>query len=177
MWPHSWKTIASRLVFKNPWWEYWIKEFETPSGYHGEYHFIHTNGGVVIIPVTDAGEILLIRQYRYINDNVFLEFPAGGIREGESCIDAAHRELREETGYDARELFEVGKFIPFLGVTDEICWVFLGKALFYAPMKGDYQEQIEVVRLSVQEAKATIGQICSDGKSLAAWVLAMPYLC
>lgn len=105
-------------------------------------------GIVGIIAVTDAREILLIEQYRLPLNATVIEIPAGlagdiAGSEGEPLVEAAKRELREETGYTARRMKQVAAGASSAGITDEIITLFLATGLKkIEEAKGDGGEQI-----------------------------------
>ena len=74
-----------------------------PDGKITQREFIRHPGAVVILALFDDGRVLLERQFRYPNDQVFIEFPAGKIDPGEASLACAKRELEEETGYTATD--------------------------------------------------------------------------
>src|SRR5690606_19029682 len=74
-----------------------------PDGSTSQREYIRHPGAVVILPLLEDGKVLLERQFRYPNNQVFIELPAGKIDPDEAPLDCAKRELREETGYSARE--------------------------------------------------------------------------
>jgi ADP-ribose pyrophosphatase len=166
------RKISSKIKSTNPWWTYKIDRYTYPSGKEGEYHYVHTPGSVYIIPVLNSGRILLVNQYRYLNDMLSLEFPGGGIKEGEEADEAAHKELIEETGYDGK-LEKIGFFNPFSGVTDELCYVFIARNLNPSSDRiKDESEEFELVELSVEEIEEKIrsNEIFS-GMTMASWAL------
>lgn len=151
--------------------------FELPGGKRGNYFYMHTNGSAMTIPVTDDGKILLVKQYRYLTDNASIEIPCGGIKDGQNDIDAARAELIEETGYDCKKLKKVGKFVPYNGLSDEYCTVFVAKLLHRVGAKPDETEQIEVMSATPEEINTWIrkGKIV-DGMSIAGWIIGERYI-
>jgi len=121
----SWKTLTEELIAANPWWKYFKDTFVTRTGYTGEYHYVHTGGSVMIIPVHSDGSVQLVRQYRYLHQRPSLEFPGGGIKDGATPEEMAAIELREETGFGASSLKYAGYFNPYNGVTDEYAISFM----------------------------------------------------
>ncbi|MBF0169145.1 MAG: NUDIX hydrolase [Alphaproteobacteria bacterium] len=88
-----------RTVFSTPWFQ--IEELDTRShaDYGGQpYYRLTQSDGVMILPITASGNLILIRHYRLAPDVMVTEFPAGGIDKGETPLEAAKRELAEETG-------------------------------------------------------------------------------
>ena len=173
----SWNTIHTEEVFSNPWMSIYHNLFELSGGKRGNYFFMHTNGSAMTIPVTDDGKILLVKQYRYLTDSVSIEIPCGGIKDGQKDIDAARAELIEETGFDCKKLKKVGKFVPYNGLSDEYCTVFVAKLLHRVGAKPDETEQIEVMSATPEEINTWIrkGKIV-DGMSLAGWIIGERYI-
>ncbi len=169
-----WRKLSESVVFENPWWTYRLDRYELPSGKPGEYHYVHTRGSSMVVPVAKDGTLLMVSQYRYLMQRDSLEFPAGGIKAGATAEETALAELAEETGQMAARLELVGRFNPYNGVTDEICHVFLGHGL--RPALGaepDETEEFEVCELTPAGIDAHIrsGAIW-DGMTMAAWQIA-----
>jgi ADP-ribose pyrophosphatase len=159
------KPISGKVVHKNPWWQYRLDLIELPSGKRGEYHYVVTSGSSMVIPESDDGRLLLVRQYRYTGKRDSIEFPCGGLKDGSTYDETAHEELVEETGFESGRLEEVGAFNPCNGLVDEICRVYIARDLRHV-------ESIELVHLTAQEVDALIqdGTIW-DGMTIAAWAI------
>ena len=172
-----WKTILSEAMFSTPWMSVYHNMFELPNGKKGNYYYVHTNGSSLIVPITDSGKILMIRQYRYLFDEVSIEIPCGGIKDGQNEAETARSELIEETGYNCKSLKRVGKFVPYNGISDEVCHVFIATGLYFVGEKPDDTEQIETFEADIEEIDRMIqkGKI-TDGMSIAGWTLAKPYV-
>lgn len=168
-----WQKISSQTKFQNDHWSYKIDEFQLENGERGVYHYVHTFGSSMVIPVTPNGKILMVRQYRYLNERESIEFPCGGLEDGNSYQENALKELREETGFSAGTFSEISEFAPFTGAADEICKVFLAKDLFTSPLPKDATEEFELLEISPSEIEELIDKnIIWDGLTLAAWSLA-----
>ena len=76
------KKISGIVKFTNKWWDYVVDKYLLPSGKESEYHYVHTPGSVFIIPICDDGRIMMINQFRYLNQKISLELPGGGMKEG-----------------------------------------------------------------------------------------------
>jgi ADP-ribose pyrophosphatase len=130
---------------------------------------VNCNGIVVIIPVTKEGDLLLIRQFRPVLNNYVIEFPAGLNDKGETLIDAARRELIEETGYTSEGLELVAEGPVSSGLSTEVLTVFLAREA--APASPDLlkkypideTEEIEVVRTPLVSAYETIQEFRRRG--------------
>jgi ADP-ribose pyrophosphatase len=165
-----WKKLSESLLFKNLWWAYKRDEFELPSGKHGEYHYVHTNGASMVVPVMADGKILTVKQYRYLCERESIEFPCGSVKDGSSYDETASHELAEETGFSSERLLLAGEFNPYNGITDEMCHVYIARELHKVESTPDETEEFELLPLRADEIDGLIrdGEIW-DGMSLAAW--------
>jgi len=172
-----WKTLLSEEMLSTPWMSIFHNLFELPNGKKSNYYYIHTLGSSLIIPVNNDGKIILIKQYRYLFDDVTIEIPCGGIKEGQDENTAARSELIEETGYDCKKLKKMGTFIPYNGISDETCHVFVASGLFHVGAKPDETEQIEVFEADPEDIDKMIekGKI-TDGMSIAGWAISRKYI-
>ncbi len=169
----KWEKISGKLISKNKYWSYILEKFQIDGKDCGEYHYIHTGGSTLVIPVTHEGKIILVNQYRYLCKKESIEFPCGSIQENISKEDNALKELREESGYSAKSLEYVGKFAPYSGVSDEMCFVFIARELFTSPLPADFTEDFEIREIKPSEIDNMIisGELW-DGMSIAAWAIA-----
>lgn len=172
------KKISSEVVHKNPWWEYKRDQFVLPSGKKLDYYFGETRGNVIIIPVLDDGRLVLVRQYRYLDEKNSVEFPGGGINKDESPTDAANREFLEEAGYKTDNLIKIGSFEPCVGLVKDISHVFIANELTETQQPiSEGLEHTEVILRRVDEFENMIkqGEIW-NGQMLAAWAIARDLL-
>ena len=165
-----WKKLSESILFKNNWWTYKQDNLELPSGKPGEYHYVHTNGSSMIIPIMDDGRVLMVKQYRYLADKESIEFPCGSVKDASTHDETAWHELAEETGYSSNRLFMVGGFNPYNGVTNEMCHVYIARELQHVGSVPDETEEFELLALTCAEIDGKIrsGEIW-DGMSIAAW--------
>ena len=164
--------LSSRLKYSNPYWEYRLDKYKLPSGESGDYHYVNSRGSTIIIPKADINNFILIRQFRYLNQRISIEFPGGGVKPGVEPVDNARKELREETGFDARTMTFIGEYNPFNGVTNEICKVYLAGSLIRCEARHDSSEEFEILEMTSNQIIEKIykGEIW-DGMTLAAWPL------
>lgn len=168
-----WKRLSSTVKLKNGYWSYRLDEFSIGDEVRGEYHYVHTDGSTMVVPVTDEGNVLLVKQYRYLVDRDSIEFPSGGIIHDLTPLENALKELREETGQQAAAMTELGRFAPYNGVADEYCYVFLARELSEAPLRADATEEFELLSLTPDEIDEAIDRNeIFDGMTMASWSLA-----
>lgn len=163
--------LSEKIVDKNPYWDYCIDEYVLPNNKLGKYFYVHSPGSTIIIPILDD-RFILTNQFRYLNQKMSLEFPGGGLKPNLDPYKNAFQELKQETGFVANELYEIGRFNPCNGMTDEICFVFLARNLEKYKQDLDESEEISVVSLTKSEINQKIksGEIW-DGMTLASWSL------
>lgn len=167
-----WKKISGVDLFVNRWWTYKRDELLLPSGKLGEYHYVHSLGSSMIIPIMPDRTLLAVKQYRYLAERESIEFPCGSVKKGSNHEQTARVELAEETGYSPGKLTLAGEFNPYNGVTDEMCRIYLAEELRHVGDAPDETEEFERITLTSEEIDDLIlsGTIW-DGMTIAAWHL------
>lgn len=122
-----------------------------PDGKNSKREYIRHPGAVVILPLFDDGSVLLERQFRYPLDQVFIEFPAGKIDNGEDPLACAKRELQEETGYTATDWRFVCTIHNAIAYSDEHLDIFLACGLIEGERKLDDGEFLENFKAPVKD--------------------------
>jgi len=122
-----------------------------PDGSTSHREFFRHPGAVVILPLLPDGRVLLERQFRYPNAQVFIEFPAGKIDPGEEHLACAKRELEEETGYTAAKWRFVCTIHNAIAYSDEHLEIFLAEDLTAGEQKLDKGEFLETFTATVPE--------------------------
>jgi ADP-ribose pyrophosphatase len=122
-----------------------------PDGSVSNREYIRHPGAVVILPLLPDGRILLERQFRYPNDRVFVEFPAGKIDPGEDPLECAKRELLEETGYSATAWQFVCTIHNAIAYSDEHLDLFLATGLTEGQAQLDDGEFLEIFTTTLPE--------------------------
>lgn len=163
------KKVSSKNVFKGVLLDVYCDDIELPDGGRSIREYIRHQGAVCVVPVTDSNEIIAVRQYRYPIGRVTVEIPAGKLDRGEEPIDAARRELGEETGVTSADLEYIGGLYPSVAYTDEVIHMYLAKNLEYGDAHTDDDEFLDVVKIPVDEfiEKIMSGEIM-DAKTQAA---------
>lgn len=134
------------------------------------YSFIKIKPGICAIVETEQGFVVL-KEYRYPIKSWTYEFAAGIIDEGETPAEAAIREIKEETGFIADEINELGVFYPSFGATDEMIYLFHAKCSSKTDSETEFSEFIRYELMSEQEIEQLIrsGEF-KHGAGLSAWL-------
>lgn len=141
---------------------------------HAYREIIEHNGAVAVVPVTDDGKVIMVRQFRYACGRTVLEIPAGKIDRGETDpVGAAQRELREETGYTASDIIYLGKINPSVAYSEEVIYIYAMTGLTPGEQELDEDEAVEVVAMDFDEVydMAAEGKLI-DAKTLAGLMMA-----
>ena len=166
---NPWKTLASAIRFENPWMKVVQNDVVNPSGGNGEYTVVHfKNRAVSVIPIDDEEHTWLVGQYRYAVDSYEWEIPAGGAPAGESPLECAQRELREETGLAGEHWDLIVDGLQLSNsITDELAYTFVARGLSQHSAAPEETEQLKLRRLPLRQAidMALAGEI-HDGFSV-----------
>ena len=120
-------------------------EVQLPNGKRSVREVCLHNGAVAIIPILDDGTVIMERQYRYAHGRVVLEIPAGKLDSAdEPPLDAARRELREETGAVADEIVYLGAIVPSPALISEVIHLYMAKGLHLGERELDEDEFLDV---------------------------------
>jgi ADP-ribose pyrophosphatase len=149
----SWRTFGREYVYRNPWCAFRVDEVELPGGLQIEYGVLESGGFAAVVPVTDGGDVVLVRQWRQPLGAFTLELPSGGVDAGEKPEEAARRELFEETGYRAQRLEYLTSVHTSTGRSTEVCHLFRCAAVRdERGPRPEPTEFIRVVELSFEKA-------------------------
>ena len=155
----SWQTLDSRIVFENPWITVRDDRVINPGGSESQYGHVHfKNKAVAIVPLDEDGNTWLVGQDRYTLGVYTWEIPMGGAPSDEEPLDAARRELQEETGLSAARWSQVMKVNTSNSITDEEGLIFLAQDLTSGEPNLEETENITIRKLPLEEALKMVAQ-------------------
>ena len=167
---NPWIVLNQKMIYENPWIE--LREFQVinPSGgkgIYGKVHFKHLAVGV--IPLDEEWNTWLVGQFRFTLDQYSWEIPEGGGRVDEEPLEAAKRELIEETGLTAGSWMKILTMHLSNSVTDERAIIYLARDLNLQKAAPEETEELLTRKLPFEEAEKMVesGQI-TDAMSVAA---------
>jgi ADP-ribose pyrophosphatase len=166
------KVISSRELLKNKLFSV-VEEVATdPSGFEIKRSIIRHPGSAVMMAVDGKRRVLLVRQFRLPAEEELWELPAGRLDPGESPLQAAKRELREETGYQANKWTELASFWASPGYVQEKMNVFLAEEVTEGKQEPMDDERIEIRWFDADELGRMIrsGEIV-DGKTIVGYFM------
>jgi ADP-ribose pyrophosphatase len=152
------RVVDSQLIYEGRIVRFRVDTVVLPDGSRSTREVIGTPGAVVIVPLTDDGQVRMVRQYRSAIGEYLLELPAGTLEPNESPEQAAPRELAEETGDRAARWRRLAGFYTVPGICDEYLHLFLATDLTPGQTNQEADEFIEVVTLPLSEALAMVRQ-------------------
>lgn len=174
--------ISSDLIYDGKFIKLRKDQVMLPDGSEATREYFRYPGAVVIVPVFEDGRVLLERQFRYPNNQVFIEFPAGKLELDEDPLLCAQRELREETGYTAREWQFLCTIHNAIAYSDEHLDIYLARGLTEGERALDAGEFLDVFTLPfdemldwirqgrVSDVKTIIGAFWLDKMNRGEWV-------
>lgn len=126
------------------------------NGQAAQREVIHHPGGACIVPLTDAMEVLMVRQFRYPHNEITLEVPAGKLEYGEDPKACAVRELQEEVGATAKQIFYLGCLYPTPAYDKEVIHMYLATGLTFAERNPDADEFLDVVKMPLTQVVSMV---------------------
>jgi ADP-ribose pyrophosphatase len=137
-------TIERETVFEGKFLKVRRDLARLPDGSTASREFVVHPGAAAMVPIGEDERILVERQFRYAMGAMYVEIPAGKIDAGETSIQTARRELREETGYEAGQWAFLTRVHPAIGFTDEVMDIYLAKDLVLRERAMDADEFLEI---------------------------------
>ncbi len=162
--------LSSKKIFDGNIISLTVDTVRLPNGKDATREMVRHPGAVCVVPMTDNGEVVLVRQYRYPFSRVTLEIPAGKLDSpSEDTKEAALRELREETGARCENIRFIGELHTSPAILDEVIYMYLADGLSFGDSDPDDDEFISAVKLPIEKVVEMIlsGEI-KDAKTQAA---------
>lgn len=152
------KTIETNAIYEGKIISLQVDEVVLPDGQQAKREIVKHPGAVALIPVTDEGRMILVRQFRKALERTIIEIPAGRIEPGEDPKLTAIRELEEETGLGTKEITYLQTFATSPGFADEILHLYVARELYTIdhPAEGDEDEFIDVLEVTIEEAEEMV---------------------
>lgn len=163
------KVISKKPVFKGRLLDVYEVELELPNGSKRIHHTAARPPTVSVLPVTDTGLVYLISQYRYLLESVSLEVMAGFVDKNETPLQAAKRELKEETGISASDWKKLAVIEMAGSVFRAQAYLFVAKEIKEGKATPEDDEQIDVVKIPLDTAveKVLAGEINHSASVIA----------
>ncbi len=162
--------LSSKVVFDGKVFSVTSDKVQEPNGIVARRDVVRHSGSVVILAIDETAReprVLLERQYRYAARDYLWELPAGRIDPGEKPLAAGKRELREETGYRARQWKRALSFYPSPGFVDEVMTIYLARNLTAGDPQPEADESIECKFFTLsQTIEMTLSGKIRDGKTI-----------
>lgn len=168
------KILSEERVYEGKIVKVSILDVTLPNGEPAKREALRHVGASAIVPVDDEGNVTLVRQYRAPIASVLLEIPAGKLDfKGENRLEAARRELREETGLTAENWTHLTDIVTTPGFCDELISIYLATGLTAGEDEPDDDEFLNIVKMPLSELAdmAMRGEI-SDSKTLIGVLMA-----
>ena len=161
------RRVRSTTVYDGKFLQLRHDEVTLPGGRSATRDYVVHPGAVMIVPITDDGQLVVERQHRYPLDRVLVEFPAGKLDAGETTLHCAQRELVEETGFTAREWAYAGRMHNAPAYSTEFIEIWFARGLVAGKQQLDEGEFVEVCLVAESELfeRAARGEL-TDAKTL-----------
>jgi ADP-ribose pyrophosphatase len=174
----AWERLGRKKVFEardasTIYMQLFQDRLRSPDGTELSYTFYKSSDVAIVVPFLDERTLVMIKQFRYPLGKIMLEFPAGHIEKGESPLATARRELKEETGFDAKKVRHVYSYHPSVSKSRQVVHVFSAAGLSEGSTRHDSTEDIEVEKVSVSR----LGRLIREQKVENAGTLIAYLLC
>ncbi|MBP3381090.1 MAG: NUDIX hydrolase [Clostridia bacterium] len=163
------KTVSQQYIFEGRILKMRVDEALLPDGTTAGREVVEHPGGVCVAALTDDDCLLFVRQFRYPYGEVLSEIPAGKRDPGETPLETGKRELKEETGYTARNYISLGRVYPSPGYFNEVIYMYLATDLVAGDVSPDEDEFLEVEKIPLHTAvDMVMNDEITDAKTQAA---------
>jgi ADP-ribose pyrophosphatase len=162
------KTIKKETIYDGKVINVTKDEVRCPNGETSIREIVHHRGGVAILFMVD-GKFIFEKQFRYALNEEIIEMPAGKLEKGETPLEAAKRELLEETGYRPLDMIHLGDSYPTPGYSSEVIHLYYCPKAVKEERHLDSDESIDLIYLSLEEVEKLLQENkIKDSKSIAA---------
>ena len=154
-------------------------DLEFSNGERRTYQRMKTHGlgAVIIVPMKDDETVLLAREYAAGLHHYEIGLPKGRREKGESVLQAAQREMKEEIGFGANELIDLASLSLAPGYMTHVTHIVLARDLYPEKLEGDEPEELEVVPWPISDLRTlTAREDCTEGRTIAALYIARDFL-
>ena len=164
----SWETLESSVAYTCGGFDVINEQVRLPDGNEAAFDYVSETESVVILPLTGSGRVVVIEEWRHAVRRRNRGLPAGTLEPGETPQDAAHRELLEETGYEAETTRHLTTVEPVNGFSDSLFHYFVAEGCEQtADQQLDVDESIEVTTATIDElVSAAREDELRDGRSV-----------
>ncbi len=174
----QWTVHGRRQLYSSEWLSVWLDDVEVPGGERFEHHVVRVpRPSVAVVVIDEQGRVLMLWRHRFITDTWGWEIPAGWTGDGESPVEAARREVEEETGWRPGSLTELCSYHPLDGLSDLSLVLYRANGATYTGQPADKSESSRIEWLPLDEVPRLLQDgLLRDGPSLTALsvVLAFP---
>ena len=160
-------TVKSEKIFEGKIINLRVDTVELENQKYAKREIVEHKSASAIVAITEKNELLLVKQYRKAVEDFLYEIPAGILNIAEEPIECALRELREETGFEAKKIEKIYEFYTSPGFSNEKVYLFKAEELTFISTNFDEDECVETFAVTREEAKKMIetGRIM-DSKTL-----------
>ena len=165
-------TVSSDLIYTGKTIQLRVDTVEVPNRGYQKREIIEHKGAVAILAITKENKVVLVKQFRKAIEQEIYELPAGKIEIGETPLDCAYRELKEETGYSANSMKLIHKYYATPGFSNQLVFIYLAQNLTLGENNLDEYEDLEVYELDRETAYSMLmnNEIC-DSKTVIGLLL------
>ena len=173
----KWKREKSELILDTPFFKVRKDIVVLPDGREYSWIYWDSNDSVMVLGMTEEKKLVMIKQYRYLVDDVVIEFPSGGLHKDERPEIGAKREFEEETGFACSELMPLGSFYETYGSLNRKIHIFFAPNVMKSKQNLDAGEEgyenidVELIDFQTAVDLAMQNKIVAMGSSLAVLLL------
>lgn len=151
-----WKILASQIVYSDPWTELRKDDVIRPDGQNGTHTIVRIKAGVSVLAIDADNNVHLTDEFHYAIGRNSLEAVSGGMEPGESALETAKRELREELGIEAAEWIEAGMVDPFTTSLLSPTKLYFARCLTFVEAAPEGTELIRRVSMPLADAERLV---------------------